>query len=101
MAKMNAVKMNAVLKIALAALCINLPLMDGEDILLAEIDRSQIVRGKFDLDVVGHYARPDIFQLHVDEHAKLPVIQNSGSNADEHSVQESGKIVQHAADRER
>jgi len=75
--------------------------MDGEDILLAEIDRSQIVRGKFDLDVVGHYARPDIFQLHVDEHAKLPVIQNSGSNADEHSVQESGKIVQHAADRER
>jgi len=42
-------------------------------ILMAEIDRAQIVRGKFDLDVVGHYARPDIFQLHVDERPKRPV----------------------------
>jgi hypothetical protein len=37
------------------------------------IDRAQIVRGKYDLDVVGHYARPDIFQLHVDERPKRPV----------------------------
>lgn len=49
------------------------PNTDGEAILVAEIDRAQIVRGKFDLDVVGHYARPDIFQLHVDERAKQPV----------------------------
>jgi nitrilase len=46
----------------------------GEAILVAEIERAQIVRGKYDLDVVGHYARPDIFQLHVDERAKPPVI---------------------------
>ena len=26
-----------------------------------EIDPAQIIRGKYDLDVVGHYARPDIF----------------------------------------
>ncbi len=50
------------------------PNTEGEAILIAEIDRSQIVRGKFDLDVVGHYARPDIFQLHVDERAKPPVV---------------------------
>jgi nitrilase len=49
------------------------PNMDGEEILTAEIDRAQIIRGKFDLDVVGHYARPDIFQLHVDERPKAPV----------------------------
>jgi nitrilase len=49
------------------------PNTDGEVILIAEIDRAQIVRGKYDLDVVGHYARPDIFQLHVDERAKKPV----------------------------
>lgn len=49
------------------------PNVEGEAILSAEIDRAQIVRGKFDLDVVGHYARPDIFQLHVDEAAKRPV----------------------------
>ena len=39
------------------------PNTEGEAILIAEIDRAQIVRGKYDLDVVGHYARPDIFQL--------------------------------------
>jgi nitrilase len=49
------------------------PDTEGETILVAEIDRAQIVRGKFDLDVVGHYARPDIFQLHVDERPKPPV----------------------------
>jgi nitrilase len=49
------------------------PNTDGEAILLADIDRAQIVRGKYDLDVVGHYARPDIFRLHVDERPKRPV----------------------------
>jgi nitrilase len=49
------------------------PNTDGEAILTADIDRGQIVRGKFDLDVVGHYARPDIFQLRVDEAEKQPV----------------------------
>lgn len=49
------------------------PNTDGEAILLAEIDLRQVVRGKYDLDVVGHYARPDIFQLHVDERPKQPV----------------------------
>ncbi len=50
------------------------PQMEGEAILIAEIDRAQIIRGKYDLDVVGHYARPDIFQLQVDERPKTPVI---------------------------
>src|SRR6185436_535602 len=49
------------------------PNVDGEAILVADIDRSQIVQGKYDIDVVGHYARPDIFQLHVDEQPKRPV----------------------------
>jgi nitrilase len=54
------------------------PNTDGEAILVAEIDRAQIIRGKYDLDVVGHYARPDIFQLHVDERAKRPVTTDDG-----------------------
>ena len=49
------------------------PYVDGEVILTAEIDLGQIIQGKYDLDVVGHYARPDIFQLHVDERPKRPV----------------------------
>jgi len=49
------------------------PVFDEEAILTAEIDRAEIARGKFDLDCVGHYARPDIFRLTVDEREKSPV----------------------------
>jgi nitrilase len=41
------------------------PRYDGECILTAEIDLGVIAEGKFDLDVVGHYARPDLFRLEV------------------------------------
>lgn len=41
------------------------PCYDGPTVLVADLELDLIVRGKFDLDVVGHYARPDIFQLHV------------------------------------
>jgi nitrilase len=41
------------------------PVFDEACILTADIDLEEIVRGKFDLDVVGHYARPDLFQLRV------------------------------------
>ncbi|MEO1989716.1 MAG: carbon-nitrogen hydrolase family protein [Martelella sp.] len=42
------------------------PDFSGEMIRIAEIDRRVIARGKYDLDVVGHYARPDLFKLSVD-----------------------------------
>ncbi|KAG9314290.1 carbon-nitrogen hydrolase [Chiua virens] len=35
------------------------PSRQAEDILTAELDLEDVVRGKFDLDSVGHYARPD------------------------------------------
>ena len=54
------------------------PNYDGEAVLTAEIDRAQIVRGKFDLDVMGHYGRPDIFRLEVDERAKKAVTLEGG-----------------------
>jgi nitrilase len=50
------------------------PDFEGETILVAEIDRGAIARGKYDFDVVGHYARPDVFSLHVDERRKSPVV---------------------------
>lgn len=46
-----------------------------ESILYADIDLGEVVRGKFDFDVVGHYARPDVFQLTVDEAPKLAVVR--------------------------
>jgi nitrilase len=49
------------------------PDFSGETILYADVDPSEVTRGKFDFDVVGHYARPDIFRLIVDESAKSAV----------------------------
>lgn len=43
------------------------PVFGKETILTAELDKAEITRGKYDMDVVGHYARPDIFTLSVDE----------------------------------
>jgi nitrilase len=50
------------------------PDFDGETILTADLDLRDIGRGKFDFDVVGHYSRPDIFQLVVNEQPLPPVV---------------------------
>jgi nitrilase len=43
------------------------PHFGGETILAATLDLHDIGRGKFDFDVAGHYSRPDVFQLQVNE----------------------------------
>ena len=43
------------------------PCYDGEGILTADVDLSEVAEGKYDLDTTGHYARPDIFRLEVNE----------------------------------
>ena len=50
------------------------PDYDGECILTAEIDLAEIARGKYDFDVVGHYARPDVFRLVVNERPQPAVV---------------------------
>lgn len=55
------------------------PDFTGETIRLAEIDRRMIARGKYDLDVTGHYARPDVFRLSVDTRPKTAVAFESAS----------------------
>ena len=50
------------------------PDFSGETILYAEIDPDQILRGKFDFDVAGHYARPDVFRLTVDTRPRPAVV---------------------------
>ncbi|NUT67811.1 carbon-nitrogen hydrolase family protein [Pseudomonas corrugata] len=46
------------------------PLKDTAGLLTAEIDTDDLVRARYDYDVVGHYARPDVFELVVDERAR-------------------------------
>ncbi len=41
------------------------PLWDQEGILYAELDLREIGKAKMDFDVVGHYARPDVFSFEV------------------------------------
>lgn len=43
------------------------PLMEKEGLITAEIDLDDLAKARYDLDVIGHYARPDIFELRVNE----------------------------------
>jgi nitrilase len=49
------------------------PQFGDETILTADLDLGDIGRGKFDFDVVGHYARPDVFRLTVNDAPAVPV----------------------------
>jgi predicted amidohydrolase len=50
------------------------PLRSGEGVLVAELDLGDLDRGRFDFDAVGHYARPDVFTLSVDESPQHTVV---------------------------
>src|SRR3954454_8647731 len=50
------------------------PVYGEECVLAADLDRADLARAKFDFDVVGHYARPDVFTLHVNEQPMRPVV---------------------------
>lgn len=41
------------------------PLWDEEGILTADLNLLEVAASRYDFDVVGHYARPDVFQLKV------------------------------------
>jgi nitrilase len=53
------------------------PHFGSETILTADLDLNDIGRGKFDFDVAGHYSRPDVFQLSVNEAPMRPVTSKS------------------------
>ncbi|MDV2686800.1 carbon-nitrogen hydrolase family protein [Alkalihalophilus lindianensis] len=46
------------------------PVYDKAEILFANLDLREISTSQFDFDVVGHYSRPDVFQLIVNEEKK-------------------------------
>ncbi len=50
------------------------PIYDRETILYANINMERIIEGKQSLDVVGHYARPEVFRLHVNRKEMSPLI---------------------------
>lgn len=61
------------------------PAYDEAAILLADLDLNDTVRGKFDFDVTGHYARPDVFELRVQTAARHAVRVNDAPHAATHT----------------
>jgi nitrilase len=49
------------------------PDFNGESILFADLDLDDLARAGYDFDVTGHYARPDLFHLEVNELPQQPV----------------------------
>lgn len=58
------------------------PNFEGETLISADLDLGEIVRAKFDFDVVGHYSRPEILSLTVKDHPQNPVSFASDSKAE-------------------
>ena len=69
------------------------PVYDNEAVIAADIDLADIIRGKYDLDVAGHYARPDVFHLEVDE-KRRQAVSYLAESVEETEVPEAGQPVQ-------
>lgn len=57
------------------------PNFEGECLLCADLDLDDVVRGKYDFDVTGHYSRPDVFRLLVNEAPATAVCFHAGDAA--------------------
>jgi predicted amidohydrolase len=53
------------------------PLFDEPGIIYAELQLERIIEGRLTLDTSGHYARPDVFQLAVNDQPQLNVVFES------------------------
>ncbi|RBQ18005.1 nitrilase [Spongiactinospora rosea] len=54
------------------------PVWDEQTMLLADLDLDEIPRWKYDFDVTGHFARPDLFRLTVDRSVRSAVSTSAG-----------------------
>ena len=59
------------------------PVLEREEILYAEIDPAAMKGPRFQLDVAGHYARPDIFQLAVHRQPRPMIRIEEGDSEEE------------------
>lgn len=55
------------------------PVWDEQSLLVADVDLDECARWKYDFDVAGHFARPDLFHLTVDRTVRQAVGDLGGS----------------------
>ncbi len=55
------------------------PLTSGEGILVADLDMALIVKRKRMMDSVGHYARPELLSLLIDDRQTAPMVSRNSS----------------------
>lgn len=60
------------------------PLTSGEGLLIADCDMTLVLKRKRMMDSVGHYARPELLSLHLDDRPAKPVVRfNPATHAEE------------------
>ena len=57
------------------------PMTHGEGLLVADLDMTLILKRKRMMDSVGHYARPDLFQLYLDGRPTTPAVRALSESA--------------------
>lgn len=69
------------------------PEYDAEALLVADLDLAEIIQAKYDFDVIGHYARPDVFQLLVNEAPAIPVALMHGSPSPAFAGRPTSRVI--------
>jgi aliphatic nitrilase len=74
------------------------PLTEGEGILVADLDMSLIVKRKRMMDCVGHYSRPELLSLLLDDRPARPMHMEAASPAPAYQTPSPDRSFRHGAD---
>jgi len=67
------------------------PITEGEGILIADLDMSLITKRKRMMDSVGHYARPELLHLVMDDRATQPMVGSAHSFQTDTGIKSDGQ----------
>jgi aliphatic nitrilase len=62
------------------------PLREGEGLVIADLDFQLITKRKRMMDSVGHYARPELMHLHLDNRPAVPLVREIPSGSETHEL---------------